>query len=324
MSSLPLFRVVTAVALALGLATLVPGCNPKPQPTNTEEKKGSSSKGSPSSEPKPAPTDTPNSGSSGTATLPPQPAKVDINSGVGKEAVDFLQAVRTGSVPAAKISTGYSRLIGLPVELPSDKAKGYSADAAESWLRRVGNAVPFGLPLMAYQAGDVALFRGALAGKSGGYALRLIQEGGAWKVDWLSASSVEVKPSLAGPTNTAEALFQEFVATAGFEAICDKDGMGKDERIAAIAAGMTPALRAKWGPPFDGDKAKGYDYNAAQLGLEIAKIGGGVESVTFAPQGDGVFKAEVVQASGAKAAYLIKLTKGTTPGQWLVESITPQ
>jgi hypothetical protein len=314
-----LLRVVSVVTLGIGLVGVLPGCNPKPQPQGNDQQKGSGP-----TDPKPTP---PGNGSGpgepGTTTLPPQPAKVDINSGVGKEAVDLLQAVRMGTVPADLITTSFARLIGLPAELPSDKAKGYSGDAAESWLRRVGNAVPFGLPLSANQAGPVAVFRGALAGKPGGYALRLVQEGGTWKLDWLSASSVVVEPSLAVPPTNAEALFQEFTATAVFQAICDKDAMGKDERIAVIAASLTPALRAQWAPPFEGDKAKGYDYSPAQLGLEIGKIGSGVESVTFAPQGDAAFKADVTKAGGAKATYLIKLTRGTSPGQWLVESVTP-
>lgn len=315
MSPLQLLRSVAVVALTIGLLAALPGCGDKPKAENKDDKK-EDKKGDSKGDPK--------GGSGDTGGPTPQPAKVDITTGVGKEAVDLLQAVRMGTVKADQLSAGFTKLIGLPAELPSDKAKGYSADAAEGWLKRIGNAVPFGLPMVANQAGNVALFRGALAGKPGRYALRMVKEGNAWKVDWLSASSVEVKPGIAVPAGNAEALFQEFSATAVFEAICDQDALGKDERIAVIAAGMTPALRAKWGPPFDGDKAKGYDYNPAQLGIEVARIGSGVESVTFAPQGDAAFKAEVTKPGGAKAAYLIKLTKGGTSGQWLIESVTPQ
>lgn len=318
MASLTLLRSVTAVTLTLALFVALPGCGDKPKAENKDEKKGEP-KGDPKADPKLDP-----KGGGGPITLPPQPSRVDITTGVGKEAVDFLQAVRMGTMKTDQLSASFTRLIGLPAELPGDKAKGYSADAAEGWLRRVGNVLQFGLPLQANQAGDVALFRGALVGKPGGYAFRMVKDGTTWKADWLSASSVEVKPGLAGSAGNAEAMFQEFAATAVFEAICDKDALSKDDRVAIIAAGLTPALRAKWGPPFDGDKAKGYDYSPAQLGVEAAKIGGGVESVTFAPQGDAAFKVEVAKAGGAKAAYLIKLTRGGTPGQWLVESITPQ
>jgi hypothetical protein len=322
MTSLKLCRCAAAVVLVGGVFLALPGCN-KPPAENKDDKK---EKKEQPGEPKggnPGGTGSDNKGS-GSPVLPAQPAKVDINSGVGKEAVDFLQAVKAGMAKADQLSASFTRLIGLPAELPSDKAKGYSTDAAADWLRHVGGGVGFGLPLQANQAGDVALFRGALVGKPGSYCLRMVKEGPAWKVDWLSASSVEVKGGPAAPPGNAEAMFQEFAATAVFEAVCDKDAMGKEERTAIIAAGLTPALRAKWGPPFDGDKAKGYDYNPAQLAIEAGKIGGGAESVSFVPQGEAAFRAEVTRAGGAKATYLVKLAKGGTPGQWLVESITPQ
>ena len=315
MTSLKLFRAVAAVALAVGLFVALPGCGNKPTAENKDDKKElpAEPKGDTKGDNK----------EGGHPVISPQPAKVDITTGVGKEAVDFLQAVRAGSAKAGQLSTGFVKLIGMPAELPSDKMKGYSADAAEDWLKHVGASVGFGLPLEANQAGDVALFRGGLVGKPGGYSLRMVKEGGAWKVDWLSASSVEVK-GLAASTGNAEAMLQEFATTAVFAAICDKDAMPREERIVILAAGLTPTLRAKWGPPFDGDKAKGYDYSPAQLGIEAGKIGGGAESVSLTPQGDAAFRAEVTRAGGAKAAYLVKLTKGGTLGQWLVESITPQ
>jgi hypothetical protein len=37
----------------------------------------------------------------------------------------------------------------------------------------------------------------------------------------------------------------------------------------------------------------------------------------------GQFRLEITKAGGAKSAYTMKLAKGTAPGQWLVESITP-
>lgn len=322
MTSLKLCRYAAAVALVGGLFLALPGCSGnKPQAENKDDKKDKKEQ---PNEPKGGSAGDTKSGNTGSSSpvLPVQPAKVDITSGVGKEAVDFLQAVKAGTAKADQLSASFTRLIGLPAELPSDKAKGYSTDAAADWLRHVGSGVGFGLPLQANQAGDVALFRGALVGKPGSYCLRMVKEGPAWKVDWLSASSVEAKGG--APAANAEAMLQEFAAAAVFEAVCDKDALGKDERAAIIAAGLTPALRAKWGPPFDGDKAKGYDYSPAQLAIEAGKIGGGAESVSFTPQGDAAFRAEVTRTGGAKAAYLVKLTKGGTPGQWLVESITPQ
>jgi hypothetical protein len=191
-------------------------------------------------------------------------------------------------------------------------------------MRRVGASTGFSPALYSKQMGDVAVFKGLLVGKQGGYSLRMVRDGATWKADWLSASTALTAGTSVDPGNNSDAILQDFAATAVTEAICDKDALGKDERIAVVAAGLTPALRKAWAEPFEGDKAKGYDYNPAKLGQKMAEIGNGAESVSFAPQGNAAFKAEITKAGGAKSAYLVKLAKGTTPGQWLVESITPQ
>jgi len=310
----PTFRPVAALALAAGLALALPGCGSKPQADKGGDKKD---------EPNPGPKVDPKVDPKIEPRGEPKPVdKIDLSAGVGKEATEFLKALGDGAAKADRLSAGFAKAVGLPVALPSDKAKGYSADAAEGWLRRVGQGRGLSLPFNSRQAGDAALFRGTFVGKPGGYALRLVKEGGAWKVDWLALSSVDVKGTTAGPS--ADAVAQEFAAAAVMEVICDKDAMPADDRAPAIAAGLTPALRAKWAEPFGSDKDQGYDYNRGKLALKAAEIGGGAESFTAAQQGDApVFKVEVTKAGGAKAAYLVKLVKGTAPGQWLVDDITP-
>src|SRR5581483_9620484 len=142
MTSLKLLRCAAAVALVGGLFLALPGCN-KPPAENKDDKKDKTEQ---PAEPKGGNTGDTKSGStgSGSPVLPVQPAKVDITSGVGKEAVDFLQAVKAGTAKADQLSATFTRLIGLPAELPSDKAKGYSTDAAADWLRHVGSGVGFG------------------------------------------------------------------------------------------------------------------------------------------------------------------------------------
>ena len=247
-------------------------------------------------------------------TIPAQPAKVDITSGVGKEAVDFLMAVRGGTARADQLSAVFVKAIGLPVRLDSDKVKGYSTGEAEDWMRKLGASTGFGLPLKADQVGDVALFRGILVGKPGGYSLRMVKEGGAWKVDWLSASSVDVKKAVAVPTNSGDAILQEFAATAWSSDLRP----GRDAHPAAlaiVAAGLT-------GPHVVGCAAgrrqdRGFDYS---LSAKVSDIGGKAESVSYTQQGEGAYVAEVAKAGGGKATYLVKLVKG----QQLVESVTPQ
>jgi hypothetical protein len=312
------FRPLAALVLAAGVFLALPGCgSDKPQPSGKGDDKNKPG------EPKPGPVPggdpkTP------TPTPTPTPAKVDITTGVGKEAIDFLQAVRGGTATADKLSAPFAKAVGLPVVFDGDKAKGFSASAAEDWMRKVGASTGFGLPLKADQVGDVALFRGMLVGKQGSYSLRMVKEGGAWKVDWLSASTANVTKGVAVPTNSGDAILQEFAATAVVEAICDQDAMPAQQRNAVIAAGLTPALRTSWASPLDADKTAGYDYSPAKLGFKIGDIGGKAESVSYTQQGDAAYFAEVTKAGGAKAAYLVKLAKGTNPGQWLVENITPQ
>ncbi len=314
MTSLKAFRSIAVVTLIFGLFIALPGCKPKPASKSDKKDKDGKEVTNPNSIANPNP----------NANPTPEirtPERIDTKAGVGKDAVDFLAAVGAGSAKASQLSTGFVKLIGLPVVFDSDKAKGYSTDAAETWLRTVGTKFS-GMGPMAEssQAGDVAVFRGNFTG--GTYFLRMVKESDAWKVDWLSMSSV-ASSSAPAAAGAADALLQLFAATAMAAAFCDKDAMTTESRVAVVAAGMTPALRKSMASPFDGDKAKGYDYSPAQLGLALGGIGGGAESVSVTSAGGDTFKIEITKGGGAKSAYTLKLVKGTSLGQWLVESITP-
>ena len=303
-------------ALVIGVLLILPGCGGKPAAgTATDSKE----QGIPSS------TGAGSTGHSGAETPAAgsamQPATVDIKSGVGKEAVDFLQAVRAGTAKADQLSAPFAKAIGLPIVFDSDKAKGYSASSAEDWMRKVGASIQFGLPLSSTLVGDVALFRGMLQGKTGGYWLRMVKEGGSWKVDWLSASTAHVKKGIAASSGSADAVLQEFAVTAVVEAICDKDAMPSKERTAVVAAGMTPRLRAEWAPPLDGDRTTGHDYSPAKLAFKINDIGNEVESVNYTQNGDAEYSVEIVKSGGAKVMYHAKLTRDATLGRWLVEHL---
>ncbi len=303
-------RLFAGSLLIVGLLLSLPGCGEKP-PADKGQKKD-----------EPGPTPPTGGDPKGTAKNEPRPPE-KVSPEIEKAATDFLKSLVEGNAKASSLSTGFVKAIGLPVELPSDKAKGYSDTAAEVWLRRVGTGVNFSPPFEPKQAGDVALFRGSFMGpgKTGNYALRMVKEADGWKADWLSLSSANTT-SAALPGSDANALFQHFAAASLAQIICDKDGMAQGERAALLAAGFTPALRQKLAEPFGSDKDKGFDYNAGKLALEVAKIGGGAESITVVPAGD-AFNVEVTKAGGAKSMFTLKLVKGTTPGQWLVESITP-
>jgi len=303
-------RSIAALTLAAGVFFALPGCAPKAQPKGDKKDKKDDTP------PTPLANANPN-----TPTVAKTPEKIDTTTGAGKDAIDFLTAVGSGTAKASQLSAGFVKAIGLPAELPSEKEKGYSPDAAESWLRKVGVKLTGMGPMSeSSRAGDVAVFRGMFTG--GTYSLRVVNEGGAWKADWLSMSSVNANLEIVG-SPSGDDLLRGFAAAAIAAAICDKDAMPQEQRIAIVAAGMTPALRKSLADPFDGDKAKGLDYSPAKLGVKIAEIGSGAESLVVSPLPDGSVKVEVTKAGGAKSAYTLKLVKGATLGQWLVESITP-
>jgi hypothetical protein len=306
------FRPLAALALVIGLFFALPGCGGG-KPASENKGDGKDTKGG---DPNPG------GGSPGDPkqpTIPSQPAKVDITTGVGKEAVDFLQAVVGRTATADQLSTNFKKAVGLPIVFDGDKAKGYSAGSAEDWLKKFGASTRFGLPLSATQVSDVALFRGALVEKQGTYSLRMVKEGGAWKVDWLSASSVSGPTVLPG-AGSGDAVLQEFATASLAEAICDKDALPADVRATVIAAGLSPALRSSWAPPFEGDKPKGYDFSVARMTVKANELGDKAEAVSCTPQGD-AFRVEITRSGGAKSAYLVKLAKA--PGQWLVEGFNP-
>jgi hypothetical protein len=310
-------RAVIVLTLVTGPFLALPGCGgekPRPSQVNEKDKKGNP-QGDPQNHPKDKPSVTP--------TSPPR--KVDLDSGVGKEAAAFLKAFGEGSAKADWLSAGFVRMIGLPAELPTDKSRGFSANAAESWMKQIGGGATFGLP-SGFAGADAAVLWGGFQGqgRTGDYSLRMIHEGGAWKIDYLSLTSAAfLAPAATG--GGPEGEYQRFAARAVGGLLCDKSGMPKDNRALALAAGLTPTLRTKLAEPFGSDKEQGFDYNRGKLLLEADRIGSGAESYTTAQQGDAPeFRLEITKSGGAKSTQLLKLAKGSAPGQWLVESMTPQ
>jgi hypothetical protein len=312
-----MFRPVAACALAFGLFLALPGCGGKPQADNKgdkkDDKKDNTNPGDPKVDPKVDP-----------KIEPAKPSqKIELESGVGKEAVAFLKALGEGTAKADRLSAAFVKMVGLPAQLDSDKAKGYSASEAESWLKRVGSDAVFALP-SGFARADTAVLRGPFQApdRVGGYYLRLVNEGGAWKVDFLGLSSVPSAPDAGSGGPDIEN--QRFAATAVAALLCDKNAMPRDNRAQALAAGLTPALRKQWAPPLGSDPSQGFDYNRGALLLKAGEFGNGAESFALIAQPTaGEFRLEITKAGGAKTAYNVKLAKGTAPGQWLVESVTP-
>jgi hypothetical protein len=321
------FRSLAAALLAVcvGLATL-PGCG-------GSAPKGGDKKDEKKDEPNPNPNANPNTpGTPPKPEGPPPNTLGPVDPAVEEAANVFLKELMGSKAGVDSLTPAFVKVIGKPLVFQSDKEKGFSPENAASWLRKVGGvSVQFGPPMLHKRAGDVVYFRGPISGlrlgsdpkKTGSYSLRL-KDGGAWKIDWLSLSSVTAPDQITKQVETPptpEGLAQGFVVASFIESIADVDAMPKEERAAVIAGAMTPALRTAWAPPFDQDKNQGYDYNPGTLITAAVKIGGGTSAFTAARVGDlPEFKVELTKPAGKKT-YIVRLVKGPAPHEWLVSEV---
>ena len=286
----------TLFAACLGLAAL-PGCDKPAPPADKKDDKKDEPKPAPGANPTPP---TPPTPPTAGPEVPPKSTLGDAEPAAQQAATAFLRDVMHGAATADALSTAFLKAVGKPWAFPGDKEKGYSPNSAASWLKRVGDGQAFGLALKQQQVGDTVYIRGGLQ-KPGGYCLRLVKEGGAWKVDWLSVTSVENGTVATAPT--PEGAAQGFAVAAFVETIADLSGMPRDDRHLVVAAAMTKELRAAWAPAvFDQDKAVGYDYGPAKLATEATRIGGGTTAFTATRVGDlPEFKVELTKPAGKKA-----------------------
>ena len=218
MTPSPKFR---ALAIAFCFAALT-GCG-KSGPTTTESKKDEpkpDAKIEPKAEPKP-----------GTTTQPyvePKNTLSQVEPAAEQIAFKFLQDVGQGTANADMLSTGFMKSVGKPLELPDDIKAGVSRSSVTRWLKNVGMGRSFSPSLDRKQAGDVIYLRGALQGQPGCYALRMIKEGGTWKVDWFALSSVDTRSTIVA--GSPDAAFQEFAATSFVEVMTDLNAMTKENQ----------------------------------------------------------------------------------------------
>lgn len=321
MTSSPTFRPLSAALLAAALAFVaLPGCGDKPVPTPADNKKDG-----PKPDPKPADKGEPKPADKGDTKTTPPPVGTEpknllgtVESDAEKTVDNFLKELGQGTATAGALSTNLLKAVGKPLELPADTAQGYSPDNATRWLRRVGEGRTFSLSLDRKQAGDAVYCRGALQGQPGGYALRLVKEGGAWKVDWLSLSSVSKGDP---PAGTADEAFQEFAVRAFVEVMADGGAMSDDTRPPALAHALTAELRKAWAAPGAQDAAQGYDYSPGHLRLAAVKYAGGTKEFAVSKAGPQTFDVILTRPAGPKT-LAVKLVKGTTPGEWLVSDVT--
>lgn len=305
-----------ALLLACACAAALAGCGPKTK---------GDKKGDDPNKKVEVPVPVPGPGDKKDDTPAPKSTLGAAEKGATDAATAFTRALGTGAATTDALSTAFLKAIGKPLELPSDKEKGYSADNAGTWLKRAGDALTFGLPIKQEQVGETVFVRGTVSGprfqaNTGSYCLRLVKEGGAWKVDLLTVSSAD-NGTVTAP-ETPDGVSQAFALAAFVELAADATGLARDERGLALGAVLAPELRAKLAGPFDSDKAAGLDFNRGALVTAAVKIGGGTAAFTATRAADGpTFAVELTKPAG-KVRYTVKLTKGTGAHEWLVSEVT--
>lgn len=308
-----------AVIAAAGLALALAGCG-KGDPAKPADSKPADGKGGTTPPPASRQPADGQPGTSGPAMLGPQ----DPAQKAAEQFVTDLRAAadKPGPVPAElvnRLSPAFRKVVGKPLLTDADKQRGYSPDAAGEWLRRAaGPLTGIGLPT-GYGSPAAAVFVGSFGNGTGRLLLRMVPADGGWKVDWFglgTAKAVELKPT------SPDGPYQDFAAQAFLDALTGT-ATPKEDRALLLGAIISPKLRKAWAEPFDQDKARGYDYSRAKL-VELAdKLGGGTTAYTRTPTGGDQFKVELTKGKDTKA-YTLKLTKGTGPGEWLVDEFTPQ
>jgi hypothetical protein len=246
-------------------------------------------------------------------------------------AIAFLKSLSEGTPRLELLTADLVRIIGRPWELPGDREKGYSALAAESWLKRAGRGRTFAPPI-----GLVGTEWAMLSGSArqdndlGHYYLLLRQQGPNWQVDLLVLSSAEVPLSWPkrdqavsppgaerGAQELAGAMLQCWLA-----ALADRKAMSPDDRAVLVAAGLSPALRQAWAAPFDSDKAHGYDFNRGQLQLKIAAMTQDLQQFHLHPlDPPRHWQIEGKGDKGTGRRWVLALEPAGPSGKWLIERI---
>jgi hypothetical protein len=307
--------------LLAGLILTFAGCGktePTPQGGQSADPKGSNPSGTAAE----ATTSQPGSPTSSATLIP---ALLPPQDPIQKSAEAFISDLMTaaanpGPFPADllnRVSPTFLKVIGKPILSPAATAKGYSPEAAEGWLRRAGAGLAGLSPPTGYGSSTGAVFVGSVHNGAGRFLLRMSPEEGGWKVAWFQLGSAKTGES-PKPSSPFEP-FEDFAALAFLDSITGVAALPKDERMLLLGAILSPKLRAEWGEPFEQDKSRGYDFSPSNLGRvadAFSDPNGSYSRTLTGPVGE--FKVELTKGGSVKA-WTLKLVKGQTPGEWLVD-----
>jgi hypothetical protein len=310
---------MTRLCFAMGLVAAI-GCSKATEPPKVDAPKPEEKK----SDGQPTP---PNPGpSTPQSPAPPSASVLAPNDPIQQVAERFITDLRMASekpepLPAemlARVSPAFLKIIGRPLLSDADKKAGWSAGAASTWLKNIGTKlVGIGLPT-GYGSSQEAVLVGSFGNGSGRYLMRMTFAEG-WKVDWLSLG---VHPVPAVKPTSPESAYQDFTVLAFLDAITST-ATAKDDRVRLLGGVISTKMKNAVAEPFDGDKARGEDYNPSKLGLWLDERAKNVTGLTRTPDGPDSFKVEM-PLSGVRPVYKLKLVKGAAAGEWLVDEFVKQ
>ena len=311
-------------AIVAALLVALAGCSGKSEPTKPDAKPGDKKD---TTQPGTTTPGTTTPGTTTPGTTPPAPAGTAYlkhDDPAQAEAGKVLKDLREGTLGADRLSVAFLKVIGKPGPLvfDDDKKRGYSIDEATKWLKRAGAGLPgLGFPT-GYGGGGVAVFTTSLVGQPGQILVRLVQDGAAWKVDWVQFAVVNAtEPRKA---ESADEPFRAFAVQAFVDAITTgPKAMDRADRVPVLAAVLSAKLKKQWAAPFASDTAEGFGYNRGALGTQADTLGTGIEGYSLTPTGADTFTVEITRSGGMKKTHTVKLVKGAAPGEWLVDEFTP-
>ncbi|HJZ60324.1 MAG TPA: hypothetical protein VKE74_35600 [Gemmataceae bacterium] len=304
-----------ALLLALGLLFALAGCK-KDTPAGDKDKKADNTGPGPGSGP-------------GPTVGPPEKVKPDHPAQAA--AAGLVKDLRAGTgIDPARVSNRFLKMIGKPLTpLSEDQTKRYNAGSADVWLKRAGlllGDANVGLPDGHLQPG-VAVFTGSFVSPraaKGHYLLRLVEEGGAWKLDWFLASTVPADAPPA-PAN-ADDPFKDFTVHAAADLVSETI-IDKGDRAPLAAALFSKPLLTSLDASLEKEDADGYDYKRGWLGAKLDDpdkfVGKKVMSYSYTRSGPDTYRVEFALEGGAKKVFEVKLVKGEGPGVWLINEFKP-
>ncbi|QDU19105.1 hypothetical protein [Urbifossiella limnaea] len=248
-------------------------------------------------------------------------APADSGSPAHAAAQQFVTDLRgSAATDPNRVSARFLKVIGKPLGTsPEDQAKKFSGAAAGQWLKRVAAAMGSDArvsPAAGAAREGSAVFVGSFesgAVPKGRYLIRLVEDGGAWKLDWFQVSAAEARV----PTTPIDPFVDFAVLSLGD--VLAAGPMTADDRAPLGAALFTPAVMAGWEVSQPEDAA-GYDYQRGALAAKLDAVAAGKAEWYFRSSAS-VAAYKIQFGVGAEAMVFVDfaLVRGDGPNHWRVD-----